>query len=225
MTGSCTHHGFGRSTALTILLVLPASLRAFQPLPFPQEIKSSSSNNNKGGGGGGGGNFDANDALDILSIASNNPSSASAVRDDNDDNTIGDIVDLDKARDLASHYGKYSYGEVETMRDDLHADRVKNDSPNDVLFLERYLEDELTSQLQALKDVTPKPYLFEHPRETTSRGMFASTTATTTTTIADTPQQAASETKLSGFDFSGLFLELVETLAIGITASILVVIT
>ena len=82
---------------------------------------------------------------------------------------------------------------------DLHAHRLLNDSPSDVLFLERILEDELTSQLTSLKEHMPEPYLFRYPDyhyddETT--GLFANpqewsgfeppSTSTTTSTIATT---------------------------------------
>jgi len=81
-------------------------------------------------------------------------------------------IDLDKAQDLARNFGKYSFVEVEHMRDDLHAHRFLNDSPNDVLFLERVLEDELTSQLESLKEQMPDPYLFRYD-DTPSVGLFS----------------------------------------------------
>eukprot|EP00532_Pseudo-nitzschia_australis_P011065 CAMPEP_0168235524 /NCGR_PEP_ID=MMETSP0140_2-20121125/18928_1 /TAXON_ID=44445 /ORGANISM="Pseudo-nitzschia australis, Strain 10249 10 AB" /LENGTH=178 /DNA_ID=CAMNT_0008168555 /DNA_START=176 /DNA_END=712 /DNA_ORIENTATION=+ len=78
-------------------------------------------------------------------------------------------IDLVKAQNFASHFGKYSYGEIEHMRDDLHTHRLQNiaigndEYSNDLLFLERVLEDDLTSQLNALQDDMPDPYLFRYP--------------------------------------------------------------
>lgn len=98
---------------------------------------------------------------------------------------------------------------------DLHAHRILNDSPSDVLFLERIIEDELTSQLHSLKEHMPDPYLFRYPdydySEVPSYGLFggnipkadthsdtqeaASTTATTTTTTA--PKELIPSSSLS----------------------------
>lgn len=84
-----------------------------------------------------------------------------------------DFIDIDfvKAQDFASHFGKYSYREIEHMRDDLHTHRLQNTAigndeySNDLLFLERVLEDDLNSQLNALQDDMPDPYLFRYPDE------------------------------------------------------------
>jgi len=193
----------GRFQAFGILLVLVvASVSAFQirtnqisPLPPPP-----SSPRIEGASGGRG--FDARDALDVLPKF-----------------TGDDIVDLDKARDFARHYGKYTYEEVEHMRNDLHADRVKNDSPDDVLFLERYLEDELTSQLQSLKDDMPNPYLFRYSDEDVPKGLFVSeegsSESTGTASTTDTQNTVALE-------FPVLLLEegVLETLAIFMVAGI-----
>jgi len=241
----------GRFQAFGILLVLVvASVSAFQirtnqisPLPPPP-----SSHRIEGASGGRG--FDARDALDVLPKF-----------------TGDDIVDLDKARDFARHYGKYTYEEVEHMRNgeskrsfatagacleplrvsssvfrlpfrslarfffrlfprrrrcfakDLHADRVKNDSPDDVLFLERYLEDELTSQLQSLKDDMPNPYLFRYSDEDVPKGLFVSeegsSESTGTASTTDTQNIVALE-------FPVLLLEegVLETLAIFMVAGI-----
>jgi hypothetical protein len=193
----------GRFQAFGILLALVvASVSAFQirtnqisPLPPPP-----SSPRIEGASGGRG--FDARDALDMLPKF-----------------TGDDIVDLDKARDFARHYGKYTYEEVEHMRNDLHADRVKNDSPDDVLFLERYLEDELTSQLQSLKDDMPNPYLFRYSDEDVPKGLFGSeegsTESTGTASTTDTQNTVALE-------FPVLLLEegVLETLAVFMVAGI-----
>eukprot|EP00532_Pseudo-nitzschia_australis_P014028 CAMPEP_0168225776 /NCGR_PEP_ID=MMETSP0140_2-20121125/12953_1 /TAXON_ID=44445 /ORGANISM="Pseudo-nitzschia australis, Strain 10249 10 AB" /LENGTH=154 /DNA_ID=CAMNT_0008156605 /DNA_START=83 /DNA_END=547 /DNA_ORIENTATION=- len=54
-------------------------------------------------------------------------------------------IDLVKAQNFASH-------------------AIGNDEySNDLLFLERVLEDDLTSQLNALQDDMPDPYLFRYP--------------------------------------------------------------
>jgi len=201
---------FGRFQAFGILLVLVAGVSAFQirtnqisPLPPPP-----SSPRIEGASGGRG--FDARDALDILPKF-----------------TGDDTVDLDKARDFTRHYGKYTYEEVEHMRNDLHADRVKNDSPDVVLFLERYLEDELTSQLQSLKDEMPNPYLFRYSDEDVPKGLFgtetASTESTGTASTTDTPNTVAEDS----FELPALLLEegVLETLAIFMVAGILMMLS
>jgi len=78
-------------------------------------------------------------------------------------------VDLQKAQDFATHFGKYSYEDIEHMRDDLHTHRLQNmalgndEYSNDLLFLERVLEDDLTTQLNELRNEMPDPYLFRYP--------------------------------------------------------------
>jgi hypothetical protein len=62
---------------------------------------------------------------------------------------------------------------------DLHTHRFKNNAPSDILFLERFLEDELTSQLMALKADMPDPYLFRKDMDIPFTGMFGSQTETT----------------------------------------------
>mmetsp|Transcript_22936 Transcript_22936/g.54246 ORF Transcript_22936/g.54246 Transcript_22936/m.54246 type:complete len:205 (-) Transcript_22936:67-681(-) len=189
----------GRFRAFGILLlVLVVGASAFQIRtkneisPPPPRIE--------GAYGGGGRGFDARDVLDILP------------------RSTGDNVDLDKARDFAKHYGKYTYEEVEHMRNDLHADRVKNDSPDDVLFLERYLEDELTSQLQSLKDEMPNPYLFRYSDEDVPKGLFGSEAAS----IERTGTASTTDTH-NAFELPALLLEegVLETLAIFMVAGIL----
>ncbi len=87
-----TTHRLGHILGVTSLLILLEFSRAFsprtnQPSTSTAPIKT----------------FDADDALNILTEAK----------------TEGmDVVDinLDKAREFAGHYGKYSYDEVEHMR-------------------------------------------------------------------------------------------------------------
>jgi hypothetical protein len=168
--------------------------------------------------------------MDVLDILPKSTGLSTTVDDD--------TVDLDKARDFASNYGKYSYEEVEHMRNDLHADRVKNDSPNDILFLERYLEDELTSQLQSLKDEMPDPYLFRYSDGEVPKGLFTSdvsatkstgTTSTagikTTNTDAITENVEEIEKGTTFFNFPALLLQegVLETIAIFIVAGFLVI--
>jgi len=81
------------------------------------------------------------------------------------ENPFRDVhVDIDKAQDCASHFGEYPADEVEYLRDELHAHRVQNmvfgDCTSDT-FQERYLEDELTLQLDLLKKDMPPSYLFQ----------------------------------------------------------------
>lgn len=209
----------GRILGITSLLVLVETTSSFRPKagsstpPSPPKIEGELLTS-----------FDVHDALDILS------SSKEAF----DADTVADI-DLDAARDYASHFGKYPYEEIEHMRDgkplkvcyltnvlslfwnaqastrfdflsldvvlistsmlyfdvvfvlvvrniqiDLQAHLFQNDSPSDVLFLERILEDELSSQLLALEEKMPDPYLFRHPdREV---GIFSGTDSTSQTT-------------------------------------------
>jgi hypothetical protein len=61
---------------------------------------------------------------------------------------------------------------------DLHTHRFKNNAPSDILFLERFLEDELTSQLMALKADMPDPYLFRKDMDIPFTGMFEIETET-----------------------------------------------
>lgn len=106
-------------------------------------------------------------------------------------------VDLGKARDLARHFGKYTYKEIQHMRDDLKEHRFRNDSPSDVLFLERLFEDELTSQLQALKDDMPEPYLFRDDPPT--RGLFGNERRTARG-AATIPAAETTKAPKGGFD-------------------------
>merc|ERR1712048_53755 len=89
-----------------------------------------------------------------------------------EDGDSNDGVDLlEKAQDVASHFGKYSVEEIEHIRDDLHDHRIQRvmttrhgrgrvsddyngfleATENDELILEKFLEDDLTSQLLMLK--------------------------------------------------------------------------
>ena len=87
-----TTHRLGRILGVTSLLILLEFSRAFQPRTNQASTSTAPIKT-----------FDANDALNILTEAK----------------TEGiDVVDinLDKAREFASHYGKYSYDEVQHMR-------------------------------------------------------------------------------------------------------------
>lgn len=69
-------------------------------------------------------------------------------------------IDLSKAQEFASHFGKYSYDEIEQMRNDLHTHRAESmahGDTGDILFLERFLEDDLNSQLNSLIEDMPIP--------------------------------------------------------------------
>jgi len=206
MTNDLFGHRFGRIPGLGIHLVLFAcSVSAFQLRTNEMSSSPPSSSRNEGSSINGG--FDTMDALDILPKSTGSPTT---VEDD--------TVDLDKARDFATNYGKYSYEEVKHMRNDLHADRVKNDSPNDILFLERYLEDELSSHLQSLKDEMPDPYLFRYSDGEVPKGLFSSEVSATKTGIKTTEVQSIF------FEFPALLLEegVLETIAVFIVAGVLV---
>jgi len=74
-------------------------------------------------------------------------------------------VDLDLAEDCAANFGKYSVEEIEYCRDELHARRVQNvafgeDASSPDVMKERFLEEELTLQLDWLKHEMPDSYLF-----------------------------------------------------------------
>mmetsp|Transcript_23535 Transcript_23535/g.52153 ORF Transcript_23535/g.52153 Transcript_23535/m.52153 type:complete len:246 (+) Transcript_23535:265-1002(+) len=134
--------------------------------------------------------------------------------DDDDQTTLVD-VDLDQAQDFANHFGKYSYEQIERMRNDLHTHRVQSmlslgeDNPsNDVLFLERFIEDDLTSQLEALREDMPDPYLFRYPdkdvgvpKETNERSPVSpASTETTGATEKDARKKNKKETDNNKFD-------------------------
>jgi len=152
----------GHILGFTSLLILLELSRAFQPRT--RKISSPPAAAQTEGGISG---LDVHNALNIL------PEARGRFQKPNFDVDIDiDIdIDLDKARDFANHFGKYSYEEIEHMRDDLHTHRIQslilvgehNSSPSDLLFLERFLEDDLTSQLQALTEDMPDPYLFRYP--------------------------------------------------------------
>merc|ERR1719464_786084 len=75
----------------------------------------------------------------------------------------GDDFDLlEKAQDVSTNFGKYSYEEIELLRDDLHDHRLQQmiarergdiwkATKIDELTLEQYLEDDLSSQLEMLQ--------------------------------------------------------------------------
>jgi len=150
-------HRLGHVLAVTSLLILLEVSRAFQPRMNTDKVRSSPTTHTDGDTTVG---LDIDIDIDIdIAIASKATGSPFPFLPPMVE------VDLDKAKDFASHFGKYSFEEVEHMRDDLHADRLKNDSPNEVLFLERYLEDELTSQLLSLKEEMPDPSLFQYSDE------------------------------------------------------------
>jgi len=78
-------------------------------------------------------------------------------------NSHGDDFDLlEKAQDVSTNFGKYSYEEIELLRDDLHDHRLQQmiarergdiwkATKIDELTLEQYLEDDLSSQLEMLQ--------------------------------------------------------------------------
>ena len=100
--------------------------------------------------------------------------------------------------------------------EDLHAHRSLNDSPSNILFLERVLEDELTSQLNALKETMPDPYLFQYPnQEVPSAGLFVET--------ADTPEDPAVEKKVPGQYGKLLGEGVVESVAICLVLGLLMI--
>jgi len=74
-------------------------------------------------------------------------------------------IDLNVAEDCATHFGKYSVEEIEYCRDELHARRVQHvafgeDVSTPDVMKERFLEDELTVQMNKLKSKMPGSYLF-----------------------------------------------------------------
>lgn len=73
--------------------------------------------------------------------------------------------DVDLAEDCANNPGKYSIDEIELCRDELHARRVQHlaldeDVSSPDIVKERFLETELTMQLDWLKHEMPESYLF-----------------------------------------------------------------
>ena len=89
----------GRILGFTSLWILiDHSATAFQPKGAPNKTPSSTYKTE---------NFEIFDAHDAFNILNERVVEANV--------DIG--IDLDKARDFASHYGKYSYEEVEHMRD------------------------------------------------------------------------------------------------------------
>ena len=89
---------FGYILTFTALLVFVEVSHAFQPRPNKSKTASTQTE---------WASFDTNDPIDIFS-QSNNPKVSFEVVDK---------VDLDKAREFAGNFGKYSYAEVEHMRD------------------------------------------------------------------------------------------------------------
>jgi len=187
-----------------LVFVLPGDSFAFRPSSVKIANKMRSPTQTPPSGGDI--RFDASDALDVRVLPQ--PESKSPVMD----------VDLVKARDLAGHFGKYTYEEIENMRDDLKEHHFRNVSPSEV-FLGRLFEDELTSQLQALQDGMPDPYLFRDDPAT--KGVFRSGRHTASTS----PALVAEKTKTTktGFDIvDRLFDEgVLEYLVISIVAGII----
>jgi len=187
-----------------LVLLLPGDSFAFRPSSVKSANKMRSPTQTPPCGGDI--RFDASDALDVRVLPQ--PESKSPVMD----------VDLVKARDLAGHFGKYTYEEIENMRDDLKEHHSRNVSPSEV-FLGRLFEDELTSQLQALRDDMPDPYLFRDDPAT--KGLFRSERHTASST---SPALVAEKTKTtkSRFDIvDRLFDEgVLEYLVICIVAGI-----
>eukprot|EP00536_Pseudo-nitzschia_multiseries_P004763 jgi/Psemu1/302823/fgenesh1_kg.82_\ len=79
-------------------------------------------------------------------------------------------INIDMAEDLVSNIGKYSLEEIEHCRDELHAHRVQSvalgEATNPDVIKERFLETELTMQLDRLKENMPESYLFPEEEET-----------------------------------------------------------
>lgn len=113
----------------------------------------------------------------------------------------------------------------------MHIHRFKNDAPSDILFLERFLEDELTSQLLALKADMPDPYLFRKDTDIPSAGLFGSeneteTTPTPTTVASESKTETETETKVSFAAFKNLLEEgVVESLLICVVLGAIMMMT
>jgi len=73
-------------------------------------------------------------------------------------------LDIDLAEDCVGNFGKYSFEEIEQCRDELHAHRVQSvalgDATSPDIIKERFLETELTMQLDRFKEEMPESYLF-----------------------------------------------------------------
>ena len=114
---------------------------------------------------------------------------------------------------------------------DLHTHRFKNNAPSDILFLERFLEDELTSQLQALKADMPDPYLFRQDMDIPSAGLFVSeneteTEITPTATTVASDLGPETETKGGFAAFKNLLEEgVVESLLICVVLGAMMMMT
>mmetsp|Transcript_19842 Transcript_19842/g.55317 ORF Transcript_19842/g.55317 Transcript_19842/m.55317 type:complete len:242 (+) Transcript_19842:108-833(+) len=78
-------------------------------------------------------------------------------------------INIDFAEDCVNNFGKYSFEELEHARDELHAHRVQSvalgEGTNPDIIKERFLETELTMQLDRLKDEFPESYLFPEDEE------------------------------------------------------------
>jgi hypothetical protein len=187
-----------------LVLLLPGDSFAFRPSGTKSANKMRSPTQTPPIGGDI--RFDASDALNIRVLPQ--PESKPPVMD----------VDFVKARDLARHFGKYTYEEIENMRDDLKEHRFRDVSPSEV-FLGRLFEDELTSQLQALKDGMPDPYLFRDDPST--KGLFSSEGHTASTHPASVAEKT--KTTKGGLDIiERLFDEgVLEYLVICIVAGII----
>jgi hypothetical protein len=94
-----------------------------------------------------------------------NPSRIFAETDADPIHDLNTDVDLALVEHCANNFGKYSMDEIEQCRDELHSRRVQNValvggeiSPD--IMKEKFLEEELTSQLNWLKKEMPNSYLF-----------------------------------------------------------------
>jgi len=73
-------------------------------------------------------------------------------------------IDLEIAEECAKNFGKYSIEEIGQCRDELHARRMQNvvhgDGMSPDIMKELFLEEELSLQLDWLKQEMPESYLF-----------------------------------------------------------------
>ncbi|VEU35519.1 unnamed protein product [Pseudo-nitzschia multistriata] len=178
----------GRLLGFTSLLILLESSGAFQPRKQNQASTPSKSSSDEK-------KTVMSDEMNILF--------------ERHDRVANDLID--KAQEFASHFGKYSYGEVENMRDNLHKHRVQNmaigndEYSSDMLFLERVLEDDLNFQLAALEADMPEPYLFRYPDK--------DPVATASVEAVADPiifHESLEEDKVANYEKSNLYGELVQ---------------
>jgi len=74
-------------------------------------------------------------------------------------------IDIEIAEHCAANFGKFTVDEIEHCRDELHSRRVQHvalgdDTSGPDVMKEQLLEEELTLQLNWLKDEMPESYLF-----------------------------------------------------------------